>query len=248
MVSILAFLVVWLSVFGILMLWLCIHPINYREEQILLETADSQLETATSQLETDTRTAHIRLATFTVLAAESAQETHLETASMLFITTLSGPFLPISLAVAMFNAFGTFGLTDFMSSLNWTARLPFFIPQSTTGLSELDQMFSVCIGIFALFFSLWHAFKSQRHEKERVRREESEKRGLIRVLHSLRQLNEHLGQTQDEAERRMLLNRREILAANMSRLVERRHPTIYELVRSILAPSSNVGNHDRVSD
>jgi len=138
-------------------------------------------------------------------------------------------FLPPSLFASISGASGIFGSTDYMASLSWAARLPFFIPKSATGIRELDQMFALCVGVVALLYSLFYAFRSWRKEEETVatknrQREanEVEARRQLAVtfaLGLLQLLDEQLSQARDETEKQAILERRTRLVEGMSGMI-----------------------------
>ena len=149
------------------------------------------------------------------------------------LTLLSSFFVPLSL-VTSFGGIGVFGTTEFMSWQDWTVRLPFFIPKSSTAITELDQVVPAVVGTIALIFSLWHAFQSQRKQEEKVaetrkRREAAreifrQRVDLARLLRQLcllqlRLLQDELGQTRDDVERRKLLLARNTLILKMSEIL-----------------------------
>jgi hypothetical protein len=152
-----------------------------------------------------------------------------ETRVMKLLTLVPSAFLPLSYVVSAVGASGGFGSTDYMASLSWTVRLPFFIPKTATGITELDQMFALCVGVVALLYSLLHAFKSLRKEEEIVEAvnrqreaEELEDRRRLTMslaLSLLELLDERLGQAINEREREAILERRNRLLDGMSRMM-----------------------------
>ncbi|KAH7247457.1 uncharacterized protein BKA55DRAFT_571880 [Fusarium redolens] len=237
MVSLLIFLGVWLSAFGIMVLWLRLRTIDTPEEQIYRESADSQLEmdirsTLRSQVGDINSTLMWGNQLQAVETLQLGETDSLDQRVMMPLTMVSMVFLPLSLLVTLASmSFPTriFGATSFISSPSWAALVLFFVPKSATSITELDQIVSVCIGSTALLFSVWEAFKSQRKEDERARRENRQRaadgrrtrrqRELTYALYLLRRVNHQLDQTEDETERQVLLDRRNILMINMSRMV-----------------------------
>lgn len=235
MASILIFLVVWISVFSIMILWLRLRIVNNPEEQIQLGSADPQLEadvrTALRSQVVDMGSAAMWENQLHAVEALQLAEAHIREGKAMAIFSII--FLPLQFLAAlasMGSPTGMFGSTIYMSSLSWAARLLLFVPKSATSITELDQMVSVCIGSTALLFILWEAFKSQKKENERARRENRQRaadhgrtwrqRELTCALRLLRRVNDQLDQTDDETERQVLLDRRNILMVNMSRMVD----------------------------
>ena len=203
MVSILAFLGAWVSIFAMLIVWLRSRAIDQPESQIGLEPAETT--TASNSHAGGEEEAE-------AARAKHRQEGWERDAKwMKALTMASFFFVPAGYVCSFFGAYGAFGVTDFMSSLSWTARLPFFVPRSATGITELDQMVSVCTGIVALLFSLWHAFKSQKEEQETEERRTRQSEILANTICLLRQVQEQFDQAQDASERQLLLNRRDAL-------------------------------------
>ncbi len=210
MVSILAFLTAWVSIFAMLIIWLRSRKIDPPESQVRLEPAESTMASNSHAVGEEAAEA--------ARAKYRQERLERDAKSMKALTIASFFFIPTAYVFSFFGAYGVFGATDFMSSLSWTARLPFFVPRSATGITELDQMVSVCTGIVALLFSLWHAFKSQREENKRLREESRtrQRQNLARMTCLLRQVQEQLDQAQDESERQVLLYRRDVLTAAIS--------------------------------
>jgi hypothetical protein len=241
MVSIIAFLVLWTCLFGGMMVWL---RLARWMEQCEVAAADARLRVRCRAAVRSLGPAGSALGArcnperhanaCRVLSATHEDDTWRRWArkrkrrAMSLLTFASVPFICLSLVASALAPFGTFGLTDYnvMSSLSWTARLPFFIPKSAAGITELDQMFALCVGVVALLYSLLHAFRSQRREEEiaetenRLREaEEVEARwqGTMSLALSLLQLlDERLDQAVDEREREALLERRNRLLDGMS--------------------------------
>ncbi|KAL2204261.1 hypothetical protein CC79DRAFT_1400475 [Sarocladium strictum] len=78
------------------------------------------------------------------------------------LTLVSMLILPFTFCSTTFGATGLFGSTSYMVAQQWLPRLLFFIPNSATRITELDQMVSACTGVIALVWSLWDAFHSQK--------------------------------------------------------------------------------------
>ncbi|KAK4167965.1 hypothetical protein QBC43DRAFT_126317 [Cladorrhinum sp. PSN259] len=131
------------------------------------------------------------------------------------LTFTSSFFLPFSFGVIMFTKTRTLGPTEFMSSVRFTARLPFFVPKSTSSITELDQMVTLCIGFTALIFNFWQAFKSQKMDSEGTTQERT-RRQETRTVRLLLRLNDELDQVQNETERQALLDRRSVLLQSLS--------------------------------
>jgi hypothetical protein len=151
-----------------------------------------------------------------------------ETRAMSLLTYASFPFVILSFVASSITPFGLLGVTAYMSSLSWTARLPFFIPKSATGITELDQTFALCIGVVGLLYNLLHAFRSRRKEEEILDRGDRQKddeelaakqqRTMSLALNVLQLLEEQLGQAADERERGALLERRNQFLDRISRM------------------------------
>ncbi|SPJ88928.1 uncharacterized protein FTOL_12823 [Fusarium torulosum] len=233
MVSLVVLVAVWLTLFSILILWLRLRIIEGPEEQTELESADTELEM-------EVRTA-LRGQDMDIDAAgrwgnqqQSARALRLIESGardgnpMRFLTLLSILFLPLSFfacLASMGTPLGAFGETSFMPSPNWGATVLFFVPRSTTDITELDQMVSLCVGIITLLFSLWEAFKSQKKEELEARRKTRKqaanrrknwhRRRLNAGLYFLRQVNNELDQTEDETQRQELLDRRNAIMVDL---------------------------------
>ncbi|KAJ5692272.1 hypothetical protein N7462_001695 [Penicillium macrosclerotiorum] len=81
------------------------------------------------------------------------------------VTMLS---LPVLLLASLSSATGIFGATDYGASIsNLPTKAFFFIPKSSSSITDLDQAFALAAGLLTLVFSLRAAYKSRRDEEER---------------------------------------------------------------------------------
>jgi hypothetical protein len=239
MVCIIAFLALWACVFGGLMAWLRLER-SQQQREGHVAVADARLRShcraAFRSLgrpdgalgARGSRTERFANASraFSATGEDDIRRTlarEREQRAMKLLTLAGLPFAVLSLFTSVLASSGIFGFTKYMSFLSWTARLPFFIPKSASGLTELDQMFALCVGIVALSYSLLYAFGSWRKEEERGNRQreaaELEARRQLTMslaLSLLQLLEEQLGQAIDEREREALLERRSQLLDCMS--------------------------------
>lgn len=236
MVSLVVFVAVWLTVFSVLIVWLRVRMIEGPEEQTELESADTELET---EVRTALRRQDIDIDTAVRWAnqQQSTRALHLMKAEardgnpMRLLTLLSIFFLPLSLfasLASMGTPLGVFGVTSFIPSPNWGAVL-FFVPRSTTAITELDQMVSLCVGIITLLFSFWEAFKSQKKEelddRQKIRKQAANRpkdwrrRHLNAGLYFLRQVNDELDEAMDETRRQELLDKRNAIMVELFTMV-----------------------------
>ena len=236
MVSLVVFVAVWLTVFSVLIIWLRLRIIEEPEEQIELESADTGLEMEVRGILRG-QAMDIDLAVRWENQHQSARSLHLTDADardvdpMQALTLLSILLLPLSVFASLLSAgapLGVFGETSFTPSPNWGAAVLFFVPRSTTGITELDQMVSLCVGIITLLFSLWEAFKSQKKEelrapqktrKQAANRRKNSRRRLNAGLYLFRQVNDELDQTEDETQRQELLDKRNLIMVELFRMV-----------------------------
>ncbi|KAI6747623.1 hypothetical protein HG530_015731 [Fusarium avenaceum] len=237
MVSLVAFVAVWLTVFSALIVWLQVRMIKGPEEQTELESADTELETEVRaalrgqdiDIDTVVRRANRQQSTRTLdLKTAEARDRN----TMRLLTLLSIFSLPLSFfasLASMGTPMGVFGETSFIPSPNWSTTVLFFVPRSTTAITELDQMVSLCVGIITLLFSFWEAFKSQKKEELDARQEirkqaanrpkDWRRRHLDAGLHFLRQVNDELDQARDETRRQELLDNRNLIMVELFRMV-----------------------------
>ncbi|KAJ4250237.1 hypothetical protein NW762_012052 [Fusarium torreyae] len=237
MVSLVVLVAVWLTVFSILIVWLRSRIIEEPEEQIELESADTELEMEVrvalrgqtididSAAQSENQQQFVRTLNLTEAEARDANKMR----SMTLISILFLPFSNFAALASTSTPFGMFGETSFIPSPNLGAAILFFIPKSTTGVTELDQMVSLCVGIITLLFSLREALKSQKREELRVRqmirkqaanrRRSRHQRRLNTGLYFLRQVTDELDQTEDETQRRELLDKRNSIMVEMFRMV-----------------------------
>ena len=73
-------------------------------------------------------------------------------------------FTPFAFILSLSSGWGLFGATQFQTTLSSTERLLFFIPRSSTSLSELDQAVTVAGGVFALLFSFYDALYMEQRD------------------------------------------------------------------------------------
>ncbi|KAL9572061.1 hypothetical protein ACKAV7_003778 [Fusarium commune] len=234
MVSLVVFVAVWLTVFSILIIWLRLRIIMEPEEQIELESADTDLEMEVraalrgqamdidSAVRWENQQQSARALHFTEAEARDGDP-------MRYLTLISIFFVPLTFFTSLGTPLGVFGETSFIPSPNWGAAALFFVPRSTTNITELDQMVSLCVGIITLLFSLWEAFKSQKKEGLRGRQKTSKQaanrrrnwrqRWLNAGLYLLRQVNYELDQTEDETRRQELLDKRNLIMVELFRVV-----------------------------
>ncbi|KAF4499920.1 hypothetical protein FAGAP_3921 [Fusarium agapanthi] len=233
MVSLVVFVAVWLTVFSILIMWLRLGIVEEPEEQIEMESVDSELEIEVraalmgQALDIDSA---VRLenqqqsASVLQLAEEEARRN-----PMRYLTLPSIPLSLFATLASISTPLGAFGETSFIPSPNSGATVLLFVPRTTTDITELDQMVSLCIGIITLLFTLWDTFKSQKKEESRARRKTREQaahlwrnwrqRRLNAGLYFLRQVNDELYETADETRRQELLDKRNSIMVKLFRMV-----------------------------
>jgi len=115
---------VWLFLFIIAILWFPNRTTNQPGEHINTELANAEREFG-----------------IMLLGGERMrQDLNGRENSIRSLTYISVFFLPFSFIASIFAGTGTFGPTEFMLSVRYTARLPFFVPKSATSIAELDQM------------------------------------------------------------------------------------------------------------
>lgn len=231
MICIVAFLVLWTCVYAGMMAWLSLARWKQRREvaaieQRLRRDADAAVRSlGPPERELGARADPESLANV-YRAARAVRKNDLrrwltrQDEFMAYTTLMSSVvFLPLSSFTSISGAIGIFGSTDYMASMSWTARLSFFIPKSTTRITELDQMFALCVGLIALLYSLFYAFRSWGMEEETNKVEARRQLTETFALSLLQLLDEQLSQSTDETEKQAILERRNQLVEGMSGMV-----------------------------
>ncbi|KAF5602445.1 uncharacterized protein FSUBG_7752 [Fusarium subglutinans] len=234
MVSLVVFVAVWLAVFSIFIMWLRLGIIEEPEEQKEMESVDPELEIEVraalvgQALDIDSA---VRLETQqqSAMALQFTEGEARHGNAMRFLTLLSIPLSLLATFASISTPLGALGETSFIPSPNSGVSTLFFVPRTTTDITELDQMVSLCIGIITLLFSLWDTFISQKKVESRARqktREQAAHRGRNRRqrrlnagLYFLRQVNDELEETTDEARRQELLDKRNLIMVELFRMV-----------------------------
>ncbi|EWG48737.1 hypothetical protein FVEG_08416 [Fusarium verticillioides 7600] len=137
-------------------MWLRLGVVEEPEEQIEMESADIELEievrAALSGQALDVDSAVRWENQQSAMALQLTEEEARDGNPMRSLTLLSIFFLPFSFFATLASTstpFGVFGRTSFTPSPNSGATVLFFVPRTTTDITELDQMVSLCIGIIA---------------------------------------------------------------------------------------------------
>ena len=125
-------------------------------------------------------------------------------------------FLPFTFVTTLLTAIGVFGITDNMSVSEWPSRLAFFIPRTTSHLSDLDQAFTLAVGIVALLFSIRDTFKALREEVKQAAVEEAielkenreRQKKISHAMKHAKELQVRYEECQNEAERMVILQER----------------------------------------
>ncbi|KAM0231986.1 hypothetical protein ACHAP5_010879 [Fusarium lateritium] len=232
MVLLVVFVAVWLTVLSVLIVWLQVRIIEGPEEQTEFESVNTEVETEVRaalrerdiDIDAAVRWAKQQQSTRAVRARDENPSRILALLSILL--------LPLSLfasLASMATPFGVFGVTSFIPSPNWGSAVLFFVPRSTTTITELDQMVSLCVGIITLIFSFWEAFKSQNKEelddRQKSRKQatnrprEWRRRHLNEGLYILRQVNDGIDETMDETRRQQLLDTRNAIMVELFRIM-----------------------------
>jgi len=147
---------------------------------------------------------------------------------MVYISLMTNFSLPLA-AIGLFaSTTGLLEYTEFLVSQSWGRRLSFFIPQTSTAITDLDQTVALASGIMTLGFSMWDVLKVMQAaiRGERDREEELDRRigiemdrlarmreiALTQLSPLLEDVQNQLDQsTEDSEERRHLLARRQQL-------------------------------------
>ncbi|RBQ64599.1 hypothetical protein FVER14953_08415 [Fusarium verticillioides] len=237
MVSLVVFVAVWLTVFSILIMWLRLGVVEEPEEQIEMESTDIELEIEVraalrgQALDVDSAVRWENQQQ-SAMALQLTEEEARDGNPMRSLTLLSIFFLPFSFFATLASTstpFGVFGRTSFTPSPNSGATVLFFVPRTTTDITELDQMVSLCIGIITLLFSLWDTLKSRKKEESRARQKTRQQAAhdrrnwrqarLNAGLSLLRQVTDELDETSDATRRQELLDKRNLIMVKLFRMV-----------------------------
>ncbi|KAG5752159.1 hypothetical protein H9Q70_005213 [Fusarium xylarioides] len=236
MVSLVVFVAVWLTVFSSLIMSLRLGIVEEPEEQIEMESADIELEIEVRaalrgqaiDIDSAVRWENQQQSARALQLTEEARD-KIPMRSLTLLSIFSLPILLLASLASISTPLGLFGETSFIPSPNSGVSILFFIPRTTTDITELDQMVSLCIGIITLLFSLWDTFKSQKKEESRTRqktREQAAHRGrnwrqrrLNAGLYFLRRVNDELDETADEARKQDLLDKRNLIMVELFRMV-----------------------------
>ena len=108
------------------------------------------------------------------LIRDSAEASH----AMVYISLMTNFSLPPA-AIGLFaSTTGLLEYTEFLVSQSWGRRLSFFIPQTSTAITDLDQAVALASGIMTLGFSMWDVLKVRQAaiRGERDREEELDRR------------------------------------------------------------------------
>ncbi|KAF5696585.1 hypothetical protein FMUND_15650 [Fusarium mundagurra] len=237
MVSLVVFVAVWLTVFSSLIMSLQLGIVEEPEEEIEMESVDTELEIEVGEalrgqaidMDSAVRWENQQQSARALQLTEEDARHGNPMRSLTLLSVFSLPFLFVASLASLSTPLGILGETSSAPSPNSGASVLFFVPRTTTDITELDQMVSLCVGIITLLFSLWDTFKSQKKEESRARRKTREQaalsgrnwrqRRLNAGLYFLRQLDDELDETADEARRQELLDKRNLIMVELFRMV-----------------------------
>lgn len=237
MVSLVVFVAVWLTVFSSLIMSLRLGTVEEPGEEIEMESVDTEVEMKVRaalrgqaiDIDSAVRWENQRQSTRALQLTEEDARHGNPMRSLTLLSIFSLPLLFFASLASISTPLGVLGETSFIPSPNSGVSVLFFVPRTTTGITELDQMVSLCIGIITLLFSLWDTFKSQKKEESRALQKTSEhaahrgrnwrQRRLNAGLYFLRQVNDELDENTDEARRQELLDKRNLIMVELFRMV-----------------------------